>query len=210
MSSDVTDESISTKMCNSSKLQSQRMEHGGPLSSASVCRILTRVDHDRVGYLAQKRYSKRDDMDWFIQVTTDLYRYAVKGELIVSAAEKRKKGSAVSGAGAAVTQDDVQNGLNQVLTVRWRAQTAGDKKMLEFLSTLLHVKHDHAFPCPITVGAPVPGPLLLHKLPNYQPSNQHTLVGAVSTQATTTLATLVLSAEKAGKSCLVVLAGSWT
>ena len=105
---------------------------------------------------------------------------------------------------------DVQNGLNQVLTVRWRAQTAGDKKMLEFLSTLLHVKHDHAFPCPITVGAPVPGPLLLHKLPNYQPSNQHTLVGAVSTQATTTLATLVLSAEKAGKSCLVVLAGSWT
>ena len=200
MSSDVTDESISTKMCNSSKLQPH------PLSSASVCRILTRVDHDRLGYLAQKRYSKRDDMDWFIQVTTDLYRYAVKRELIVSAAEKRT----VSGAGAAVTQDDVQNGLNQVLTVRWRAQTAGDKKMLEFLSTLLHVKHDHAFPCPITVGAPVPGPLLLHTLPNYQPSNQHTLTGAVSTQATTTLATLVLSAEKAGKSCLVVLAGSWT
>ena len=187
------------------------MEYDGPLSSTALRRVLAKVDQDRKEYLAQKRYSKRDNMSWFIQVTTDLYRQAVKRELIIAASEKN---SSAAKTGIGVTQREVEIGLNQVLTVRWRAQTTGDAEMLSFLSTLVHVKHDHAFPCPVAVGARVPGPLLLHALPGHWPS-QHAFATqrardtVANKAATTTLATLASCSERAGK-CLVVLAGSWT
>ena len=192
------------------------MEHNGPLSLDALRRVLSKVDRDRIGYLAQKRYSKRDNMAWFIQVTTDLYRQAIYRELVIAASQKSSSWERFGArTGANVTQREVETGLKQVLSVRWWAKKTDDTAMLSFLSTLLHVKHDHAFPCPITIGAPVPGPLLLRFLPGHRPS-QH----AFATQrvcntddnkaTTTTLATLVSCSAKAGKSCLVVLAGSWT
>ena len=64
------------------------MEHNGPLSLDALRRVLSKVDRDRIGYLAQKRYSKRDNMAWFIQVTTDLYRQAIYRELVIAASQK--------------------------------------------------------------------------------------------------------------------------
>ena len=129
--------------------------------------MLSRVDALRVSPYAQQRYSQRDDLQFFISVTEDLYRTATEHELIT--AEMRHRSSAQGDSASGSTQlakkhdqrgwhgletdaEKVAAALNQVYTVRHTARRRGDVAMESFLGTLIHVRYDYAIDCPVAPG----------------------------------------------------------
>lgn len=48
------------------------------MSETNLIAVLRKVNRDRVGRFAQRMYSQKDDQQWFISVTDDLYREAVR------------------------------------------------------------------------------------------------------------------------------------
>lgn len=109
--------------------------------------MLKEVDAERISAPAQALYSQQDDMQWFINVTDELYRDAVCRELPDAAPCM------------------LQRALEQVYTVRATVEDQGNSMMLAQLNSLLHVWTDLAWQCPLIPGQVLPPDLLLHRLP---------------------------------------------
>lgn len=114
-----------------------------------MCRVLKRVDTERVDAAAQKELSKQDSMEWFISVTLQMYRRATIHEL--------RKSNVL---GTDIDDDNfeiaVSRALRQVFSIRsWVGKSSRSESLQKFLSTLLHVKYDFAYPCPVPVGTPI-------------------------------------------------------
>ena len=114
-------------------------------------RLLKRVDTQRRGAHVQALYSQRDDMRWFASVTDQLYRAAV-----VSEVERVCEGVCEPAVAEAA--------LQQVYGARWSAEAAGDAELQAVLGTLVHVRYDRAFECPVAEGALIPQRLRLYAL----------------------------------------------
>lgn len=126
-------------------------------------------------------YSQKDDIRWFINVTDELYRNAVRQQLPTANAPV------------------LQQALEQVYSARATAEREGDAEFLEHLSTLVHVQTDLAWTCPIAVGELLPKDILL-----YSPERGQT---GTEDMPMTLLDDLV---HRTAPRKTVLLVGSWT
>eukprot|EP01052_Picozoa_sp_SAG31_P026333 SAG31_NODE_2379_length_5836_cov_4.527453_9_plen_177_part_00 len=172
-----------------------------PLSQAALKRVLAAVDASRVAPHAQRLYSQRDDMAWFAAVTDELYRTALGRELLQHGF-RDMDGSAVGGC---CRQDPrfepvAERGLSQVYSIRAVVQASDDTEMQKFLSTLLHVRLDRAFSCPLSIGSVLPAELGCHTLNAIdQPQSLVQMLSRVETKR-----------EGCSARACVVIAGSWS
>lgn len=89
-------------------------------------------------------YSQKDDIRWFVNVTDELYRNAVRQKLPTA------------------TAPVLQQALDQVYSSRATAEQEGDVEFLKHLSALVHVETDLAWTCPIAVGEVIPKDIPLY------------------------------------------------
>lgn len=154
--------------------------------------MLRSVDRQRLGVAAQNLYSQRDDLRWFISVTDELYRGAVRSELS-RLGDGHLCIECRNAPPACRKEFRAECALQQVYTCRAEADIDGDTSFADFLQSLVHVRHDKAFPCPVTIGSDVPGDLELFPLD-------------VEAGATTSLNRLVHGAGMP----VVLITGSWS
>ena len=168
------------------------------MTRSGIKRILLEVDEERLGYAVQKRLSLHDDMSWFIQVTRDVYWCATYREL-------QNHGMSGPCKKPCFTNDDLENALDQVFSVRGKAFREQDLEMISFMSSLLHVKHDHAFPCPVALGSPLPSQRIdLFPLTKVESGCRFNAAGLPLPSIS--LSNLISRRPRP----LVVIAGSWT
>lgn len=118
-------------------VQAAACRREGPLSRETLVRVLRSVDAQRSAPHAQTLYSRHDKLSWFETVTDQLYRNAIAHEL-------RSEG----GAGAP-PPEVAEAAVEQVYGCRAFAAATADAELQAVLRTLVHVKHDHAFECPV-------------------------------------------------------------
>ena len=113
-------------------------------------RVLRSVDAQRVAPHVQALYSRHDKLAWFETVTDQLYRAAVARELLCSGGDGDGGGGGGGGVGpVAPPPEEAEAALEQVYGCRAYAEEAADAELQAVLRTLVHVRHDHAFECPV-------------------------------------------------------------
>lgn len=92
------------------------------LDKDTLKRVLAKVDARRCESAVQERYSEKDSVPWFGQVTEELYNEALTE--------------------AGVSADSLAAARECVYTARSRCKMDYDEEMQQFMSDLVHVKYD--------------------------------------------------------------------
>mmetsp|Transcript_18550 Transcript_18550/g.35005 ORF Transcript_18550/g.35005 Transcript_18550/m.35005 type:complete len:140 (-) Transcript_18550:608-1027(-) len=137
--------------------------------------ILAKVDSLRVSDAYQKLYSRQDSQEYFNLVTEELYHQVLTAI------------TGFRGHKAAVALEELQS-------IRAKAHKEGDAKLQSFLSKLIHVRYDQAWPCPLSLNDKMP-PIPVHFL---------------HSDGTVEALDLAQYSRRAGTGALVLFAGSWT
>jgi len=118
------------------------------ISKEEMKQILARGNELRFTKEIQDLYSQKDDTNWSAEVTTNMYRKAL-----------REFGF-----------EDTERMLDKVFSARWVYRN--DAEMTEFFKTLVHVKFDLTGDGPLQVGDECPD-TLLHELDGTPTSLSH-------------------------------------